>query len=186
MTKTAKDAAGEAVSTNEQVTEQKQSQALVVSGDGDVSGPLALALSPALQDKLMLEFQEALHQVESGFGTLTAPGDIALMAVPFKIIDAITIDDFEDRKNGEIKTKHIFKLELADGRVLHTMQSDARPRRVLAQLFQRARQLQMPIVAGPYLYEKKKIEGQIQAAWIFQQQPGWRVTQQQPEAAFLN
>lgn len=175
--KSAKDAASEAVSTTEKA---EPSQALVVSGDGDVSGPLVLALSANLQDKLMLEFQEALHQVESGFGTLTAPGDVAAMGVPFSVIDAITIDDFEDRKNGEIKTKHVFKLELADGRVLHTMQSDARPRRVLAQLFQRARQLQMPIVAGPYLYEKRKIEGQIQSAWIFQQQPGWKVAQQQP------
>ncbi len=173
--KTAKDAASVAASENETT---KESTALVETKEGDVAGPLQLALSPELQDKLMLEFQEALHQVESGFGMLTAPGDIAAMQTPFEVVDAITLDDFEDRKTGEVKVKHIFRLQLPDGRVLQTMQGDARPRRVLANLFRSARSLGQAIVAGPYLYEKKVVPGQIQAAWIFAQQPGFKVRPQ--------
>ncbi len=186
MAKTAKDAASEAVSKNEAGLEPgnvtQQSTALVETKEGDISGPMQLVLSPELQDKLMLEFQEALHQVEAGFGSLTAPGDVAAMQTPFDVIDAITIDDFEDRKTGEVKVKHVFALELPDGRVLHTMQSDARPRRMLANMFRAARSLGQAIAAGPYTYEKKVIPGQIQAAWIFAQQPGFKVRPQQQSA----
>lgn len=179
MTKTVKDTASEAVSGNATttnpgvITGDKTATALTVTGDGDISGPLRVALSQAMQDQLALEFQEALHQVESGFGALTAPGDVAKMGVPFKVIDAITVDDFFDRSTGEIKVKHIFKLEFEDGRVVCTMQSDARPRRVLADAFRKARAVGARLEAGPYLYEKKDV-GQIQPAWIFAQQPGFR------------
>lgn len=149
-------------------------QALQVTGDGDVSGPLDLALSPQAQDALMLELNEALHQVTEGFQTLTKPGDIFALAQPFDVVDAITINDFVDRKTGEEKVKHIFKLEFPDGRVMMTMQSDARPRRVLASAFQKARALGRRVRVGPYLYESKKIEGQIQPAFIFTQQAGFQ------------
>lgn len=171
MAKSAKDAASEAVSTT---TNNQTSTALVETKEGDVSGPMGLALSQSMRDQLALEFQEALHQVEEGFGALTSPTDVAAMGIPFNVIDAITITDYEDRGKGEILTKHVFKLELADKRVLFTMQGDARPRRVFASLFQKARAGGMRVSAGPYLYEKKPIPGQPQAAWIFVQQPGFR------------
>ena len=170
-TNTAKGAEGEAMS-------EKESTALTETREGDVAGPMQLALSQELQDKLMLEFQEALHQVESGFGSLTAPGDVAAMQTPFYVIDAITIDDFEDRQTGEVKVKHIFRLQTEDGRILNTMQSDARPRRVLANMFRAARGLGKRVAAGPCLYTKKVIPGQIQPAWIFDQQAGYRVREQ--------
>lgn len=174
MVKTAKDAAGEAVSENANQQATQQSIALVETKEGDVSGPLQLALSQSMQDQLTIEFQEALHQVESGFGVLTAPTEVAAMQTPFYVIDAITINDYEDRSKGEILVKHIFKLELQDGRILHVMQGDARPRRVLASLFQKARAVGARLEVGPYLYEKKPIPGQINPAWIFAQQPGFK------------
>jgi len=170
---TAKDAAGVAASGNEAGVEPGNVRSLITTGDGDVSGPIALALSPELQDSLMLELSESLHQVAEGFGSLVAPGEIAKQGVPFTVIDAITIPDYEDRKTGEVKVKHIFKLETADGRVLMTMQSDARPRRVLARAFQVARTLGERVKAGPYLYEAKAIVGQIQPAFIFAPQKGF-------------
>lgn len=171
---TVKDTAGVAVSNESSSVNPNPSTALAVSPSGDVTGPMRLALSQAMQDQLALEFQEAMHQVESGFGSLTAPGDIAAMKTPFKVIDAITIDDFEDRKTGEIKVKHVFKLEMADSRVFFTMQSDARPRRALADFFRKGRAVGARVEVGPYLYEKKDV-GQIQAAWILVQQPGFQV-----------
>ena len=172
--KTAKDADNGVVSKTEPQTVKDQSQALVTTESGDVSGPMRLALSQGMQDQLALELQEALHQVEEGFGALTSPTDVAAMNVPFKVIDAITITDYEDRSKGEVLTKHVFKLELADGRIIYTMQGDARPRRVFASVFQKARAGGMRVEAGPYRYEKKPIPGQPQAAWIFVQQPGFR------------
>lgn len=171
MSKTVKDTASEAVSKNE-----PQTQALATTGDGDVSGPMqaALGLSKEMRDQLSLELQEALHQVEEGFGALTSPTDVAAMGIPFTVIDAVTITDYEDRAKGEILTKHVFKLQLADSRVLFVMQGDARPRRVFASVFQKARAQGMRVEAGPYLYEKKPIPGQPQPAWIFVQQPGFK------------
>lgn len=177
MTKTAKQAEGEAVSKN--APNANPATALVVTGDGDVSGTLTpqalLTLSTEKADTLMLEFQEALHQVTEGFQTLTKPGDVFAAGESFNVIDAITLNDFEDRQKGEIMTKHIFKLEYEDGRVVMVMQGDARPRRVLAELFQKARALQRRIKAGPYRYAQKPIAGQIQPAFIFEQQPGFAV-----------
>lgn len=171
-----KKAAGEAVPNDADKAAVNQSQALVTTGDGDVSGSMkaALALSQEMRDQLTLELQEALHQVEEGFGALTNAGDVAAMGIPFHVIDAVTVPDYFDRSKGEILTKHIFKLQLQDGRVLFTMQGDARPRRVFASVFQKARSQGMRVEAGPYLYVKKPIPGQPQAAWIFEQQPGFR------------
>lgn len=171
---TANKAAGEAVRNDATADTANQQTALATTGDGDVSGPMRLALSESMRDQLALEFQEALHQVEEGFGALTSPTDVAAMGIPFFVIDAVTINDYEDRAKGEILTKHVFKLELLDKRVLFVMQGDARPRRVLASLYQKARAGGMRVSAGPYLYEKKPIPGQPQAAWIFVQQPGFQ------------
>lgn len=156
---------------------EKQTQALVVTGDGDIAGPIALALSTETADRLMQELQEALHQVQEGFGNLVAPGDIYKLQEPFFVVDAITINDYVDQRTGEEKIKHIFKLEFADGRVLMTMQSDARPRKILAKTFQAARALGYKVKAGPYLYEQKAT-GQVQSAFIFAQQPGFRTSMQ--------
>jgi len=165
--KTAKGGAG--------VASSNDTQALQTTADGDVSGPLELALSPEAQDRLMQELQESMHQVAEGFGSLVAPGDIAKQGEPFSVIDAITVPDYLDRRTGEEKVKHIFKLEFPDGRVQLTMQSDARPRRMLARSFQIARTLGQRIKAGPYLYEQKVIPNQPQPAWIFAQQKGFSI-----------
>lgn len=149
-------------------------QALTVSETGDVSGPVQLALSTETQDRLLQEFQSAMHQVQEGFGDLAKPTDIYAQGLPFTVIDAVTIDDFEDKRKGEILVKHIFKLEFEDGRTMLTMQSDARPRRELAKLFTRARALGARVKAGPYKYEMKDVN-QPQPAFIFAQQPGFQV-----------
>lgn len=169
MGKTEKESAGVAMPTEQ----QNATQALVTTDDGDVSGPLLLALSQTKQDELILAFQESLHQVQEGFGELSKPRDLFAQGMPFNVIDAITIDDFEDKRKGEILTKHIFKLEFEDGRVALVMQSDARPRRILAQTFARARALQVKAKAGPYKFAQKPIPGQPEAAFIFVQQPGF-------------
>lgn len=181
MPKPTADAASEAVSKTESVN---PSQALQTTGDGDVSGSinLALSLSQETQDKLTQEFADLFSQVETGFDALTNPTAIATgqstAGVPFHVIDALTIDDYLDRTKGEILVKHIFRLEFPDGRVMNTMQGDARPRRTLARLFTVARSKGMKIKVGPYLYEKKPIPGQPQPAWIFTQQPGFRLAEQ--------
>lgn len=151
-----------------------QATALQTSGDGDVSGPLALALSQEMQDQLLRELQDALHQVSEGFGDLAKPTDICDRGEAFYVVDAITIDDYLDKRKGEILTKHIFKLQFEDGRVALVMQSDARPRRTLAKQFTTARALGCSAIAGPYKYDKKAIPGQPQAALIMVQQPGFQ------------
>jgi hypothetical protein len=173
MAKTEKESVGEAVSTKNQESVQNAKQALVITGDGDVSGPLMLALSQTKQDELILAFQEALHQVQEGFGELAKPRDLCAQGLPFNVIDAITIDDFEDRRNGEILTKHLFKLQFEDNRIAWVMQSDARPRKIMAQTFTRARALQMRLRAGPYKFAPKVIPGQPEPAQILVQQPGF-------------
>src|SRR6267142_2237008 len=166
---TAKDAAGVALSNDMQ--NPQPSQALTVTADGDVSGPLQLALSTETQDKLMQALQESLHQVSEGFGDLIAPGKICAMDLPFTVIDAITIPDYVDKKTGEEKVKHIFKLEFEDGRVMLTMQGDARPRRILASMFQQARALGAKAKAGPYRYAPKEVNN-INPAYVFVPQKG--------------
>ena len=171
MAKNAENADAKSVSENEQET--KPQTALAVTGDGDVSGPLALALSQSLQDEAMQKLIESLHQVKEGFGDLTKPGDIYKLDTPFNVIDATTITNFVDQNTGEEKIKHVFKLEFPDGTVRLVMQSNARPRAILAEVFTQARLLGERIVAGPYKFEQKPIPRQIQAAYIFKQQPGF-------------
>lgn len=171
--KTAKKAAGEAVRDGATEQTANQSTALTVSGDGDVSGPLSLALSQSAQDDVVRGLLESLHQVKEGFGELTKPGDIFMMDRPFYVIDAMTIADFVDQNTGEVKTKHIFKLEFNEGDVKMIMQSDARPRAILASVFSQARLLGERIAIGPYRMQKKEIPRQIQPAYIFVQQPGF-------------
>src|SRR6267142_5156079 len=168
---TAKDAAGVA-SSNDTQNPQPQ-QALTVTADGDVSGPLQLALSTETQDKLMQALQESLHQVSEGFGDLISPGKIHAMDLPFTVIDAITIPDYVDRTTGEEKVKHVFKLQFDDERIMLTMQGDARPRRTVASLFQKARALGARAKAGPYKYGTKDVKN-INPAFIFVEQPGFK------------
>lgn len=168
----------EGVAVSEQsvpATTVTEPQALVVNPSGDVSGPLELALSSDARDELIKQFREKLHRVKEGFGNLTSPGDVFKMAEPFFIIDAVTVENFTDRKTGEVKTKHIFKLQMSDGRIYFTMQSDAPPRATLAEMFRDARLLNVNrLKAGPYLYEQKDVN-QVQPAYIFVQQPGFEV-----------
>lgn len=142
---------------------------------GDVTGSLSAVLSVATREALAGELAELMHQVQEGFGELTAPGEVFKAGEVFDVIDAITINDYLDMRTGEEVAKHIFRLQYPDGRVVCVMQSDARPRRVLARTFAVGRALGDPVVAGPYKYVKKAIKNQIQAAYIFEQQPGFRV-----------
>lgn len=180
---------GEAVSSNQETAketalqpQQAQQQQLEVSGDGDVSGSLALALSQVTQDQAVKDFLESLHQVQEGFGDLSKPGDIYDRQEVFEVIDAVTIEDYEDRRKGEILTKHVFKLQFLDGRIAFVMQSNARPRKMLALMFTSARLNGIRAIAGPYKFVKKVIPGQPQAAYIFEQQPGFRAVPIQPPA----
>ena len=170
--KTVKGTASEAVSETDNVN---ASQALQTTGDGDISGPLTLALSQTARDDAMRQFMEELHRVQEGFGDLTKPGDIYKMDRAFDVIDATTITDYVDQKTGEVKTKHVFKLQFAEGDVRMVMQSTAGPRAALASLFASARLLGERIAVGPYKFTEKAIPHQIQAAIIFVQQPGFAV-----------
>lgn len=172
MSKTAKNAVGEAVSTD-QPEPQATVTALATTKDGDVSGPMELAFSSEMQDKILSDLLQGLHQVKEGFGELTAPTKIAALDQTFNVIDAITIPDYLDKTRGEELVKHVFKLEFADGVIKFVMQGDARPRAALAAVFQQARLVGKRVIAGPYKYAQKAIPGQPQAAWIFEQQPGF-------------
>lgn len=177
--KTAKKAAGEAVSNDATAGTANQETALTITGDGDVSGSLMLALSQSGRDEALRQFMEELHRVQEGFGDLTAPGDVYKMDRPFDVVDATTIPDFVDRKTGEVKVKHIFKLQFPEGDIKMVMQSNAGPRATLASLFASARLLGERITAGPYRFAQKDT-GQIQPAYIFVQQAGFAV---RPRAA---
>lgn len=172
MGRSAKDAAGEAVSVTETVTETQALQK-AESNEG-----FAALLSPEMQNQLDQEFLELLHRVQTGFdapvnATAIATGE-STKGQPFDVIDALTISDYLDKQKGEIMTKHLFILEFPDGRVITTMQSDAPPRAAVARLFTVARMRGMKIVAGPYLFVQGPKKSQPQAPWIFEKQPGWR------------
>lgn len=177
MTKTVKDTVSEAVSQNNAVAlaGTAQQSALVVTGDGDISGPLNVALSQGARDEVLRKFLEDAHRVQESFGELTAPGDVFKMNRAFAVVDATTISDFVDQNTGEVKTKHIFKLVFPEGDVKMVMQSDAGPRASLASLFAGARLLGERIEVGPYKFDQKPIPRQIQPAYIFVQQPGFGV-----------
>jgi len=173
MSKSAKADDSVAVSEKEGTGMAVSPQKVNEEGDGDVVGSLAAALPQTKRDELALELQEALYQIEQGFGELTSPTKIYEMDQVFWVIDAITIHDYVDPSTGEVKTKHIFRLEFESGNVVTTMQGDARPRSILAGAFIKARALGGRIKAGPYKYYKKRILNQIEPALIFQQQPGF-------------
>lgn len=181
MAKTANSAEGVGVSERDETTAAtaqtatENAQALAVSATGDVTGPIELALSSSERDEIIKQFREKLHRVKEGFANLTSPGKVFEMATPFHVIDAITVTNFTDKQTGEVKVKHIFKLEMPDARILYVMQSDAPPRATLAEMFRDARALNINrLKAGPYLYEKKDVK-QIQPAYVFTQQPGFDI-----------
>src|SRR5689334_4070904 len=116
---------------NETALEKKTLADLESSVNGDVSGPLHLAISDAARDVLIQKFQEKIHRVKTGFDALTKPGDIHKQGQPFWVVNALTIDDYLDKRKGELLTKHVFQLEFEDDRVVNIMQGDAGPRREL-------------------------------------------------------
>ena len=134
-----------------------------------------MALSEQARDVLIQKFQEKVHRVKTGFDALTKPGDIYKQGQPFFVVNALTVEDYLDKRKGELLTKHIFQLEFEDDRVVNIMQGDAGPRRELAELFITARTLGASAKAGPYLFTEKPIPGQPQPAYIMVQQPGFEV-----------
>lgn len=174
MEKTAKGAAGVAVS--EKPAADETSQALASTGSGTVAqteAPISLGLSPEMRAHLSLELQKTLHAIETGFDALTSASDVYKLDQAFTVVDGILIEDFVDKRTGEETTKCVFRLEFGDGRVINTMQSAARPRKLIAQACEQARALGGRFKAGPYKFIKKGV-GQIQDALIFEQQPGWK------------
>lgn len=145
----------------------------VAADDPQDSGQLQLTLSPETLEQMSKELRDALAQIANGFDSLTKPGEIFDTDQSFYVIDAFTIDDFVDQKTGEEKVKHIFRLEFDGGVIRNIMQSDARPRRILAKSFMLARGMGGRLRQGPFKMEKKTITGQIQPAYIFAQQPGF-------------
>ncbi len=175
--KTATGAAKDAVSNpatetegSKQEAEGSQDTALATVDPGEQE--ISLGLSPETMERLSIELQKAMHAVEMG-GGLTSPTDLFAANQAFTIVDGIFIEDFVDRKTGEEKSKCLFRLEFADGRVVNTMQSAARPRKVLTDVCEIARTLGRGVRIGPYKFIKKGV-GQIQDALIFEQQPGWK------------
>lgn len=142
----------------------------------DIGGSLDMVLSQGVRDSLMLEMREMLEQVTEGFNELTKPSDIYKMDQPFIIVGALTIEDYEDKNTGELKTKHIFRLQFEDGIVKNIMQSTARPRAVLAKMFYAARQLGLGVACGPYKFTEKAT-GKPQPALILAQQKGFACRQ---------
>ena len=169
--KTAKGTASEAVSESDNVSNP---QALQTTGDGDISGSLMLALSEGARDEVLKQFLETAHRVLEGFDDLTKPGDILKTDRAFDVIDAATITDYVDKDTGEVKTKHLFKLQFPEGDTRMVMQSTAPPRAAVADLFTLARQTGQGIVLGPYKFGTKNT-GRIQPAIIFVQQPGFKL-----------
>jgi hypothetical protein len=176
-------ARGTSVSNHEQQPNEQQSTAVATqaqnmkvetSPTGDVSGPLDLALSQGMRDELVRELLESIARVKEGFGTLVKPGTLYDQGRSFHVIEAFTVNNFVDRDTGEIRTKHLFKLQFDEGDVATIMQSDTGPRGELAGLFTRARALGGKIMAGPYKFETKDTK-RPNPAFIFVQQPGFDI-----------
>lgn len=174
--------AKEKVTTEGTDTDTANSQALVNS-PAPASAAVAVAsatddqflmqMSQEETDRLLRELNESLYQAEQGFGQLTKPSEIAASEQAFTIIDAATINNFLDTATGEESVKHVFRLQFDDGRVAQIMQSNSRPREVLADCFIKARALGARLAMGPYKLVAKAGK-QIQPALIFEQQSGWR------------
>lgn len=155
---------------------EDQEDAAMTASENEPAGALATVgtIPDALRAQMSLELQEALRQIEAGFGDLSKPTDVFNRGQEFWIIDGFTIPDYEDKATGEVKTKHIFRCETAEGLIFSMMQSDARPRRVVARALTLAAGLGGRLRFGPYKLEKKKIVGQIQDALIFVPQAGFK------------
>jgi len=166
---------GAAASKNDAIAKTEAEAPEIAADDPQDAGTFSLAsISQETLDAMGVELQSLLHQIDTGFGELTAPGLIFSMDQPFDLIDGFTINDYVDRTTGEEKTKHVFRLEFDGGVVKNVMQSDARPRRVLARAFELINQMGQKVRMGPYKFTKKVIPNQIQPAFIFTEQPGFR------------
>lgn len=133
-----------------------------------------LGLSSELYDKLSLDMRRALHAVEMGWDVLSKPTDILKRNQVFYVIDALVIEDYLDKRNGELTSKCVFVLEFEDSHVETVMQSAARPRLNLAKGVENARLLGATYRAGPYKFAAVNVNNQLNDAIIFERQPGWR------------
>lgn len=167
---------GVAVSSEQDVKAATVVDTTAVVKREDTSPQLRQALgglSRETVDKLSLELSETLHQVTMPLEDRVKASKIHQRGESFMIIDATTIRDFEEKRTGDISDKHVFVLEFATGDVEVIMQSDAKPRRRLADMFSLARSLGRSALAGPYRIEAKAV-GQAQDALIFEKQPGFQ------------
>lgn len=139
----------------------------------EISGSLDMILSQSRKEDIIIRLRGLLGQVAEGFGDMTKPSDIFKMDQPFYVIGASTIDDYVDTNTGEVKTKHIFRLEFENGLVKNIMQSSARPRAVLAECFVLAAQIGGRLRCGPYKFTEKNTR-KPQPALIFSEQQGFQ------------
>lgn len=166
-------AKGEAMSKDNALAKAETEAPEIAADDPqDITFSLA-SISQATLDSMGVELQGLLHQIDTGFGELTAPGLIFQLDQPFFLIDGFTIRDYVDQTTGEEKMKHVFRLEFDGGVIKNVMQSDARPRRVLARAFELINQMGQKVRMGPYKFTKKPIPRQIQPAFIFSEQVGF-------------
>lgn len=165
---------GEGVSKTDAIAKTETDAPEIAADDANDTTFSLASISQATLDSMGVELQSLLHQIDTGFGELTAPGLVFQMDQPFDLIDGFTIRDYLDRTTGEEKIKHVFRLEFDGGVVKNVMQSDARPRRVLARAFELINQMGQKVRMGPYKFSKKVIPNQIQPAFIFTEQSGFR------------
>lgn len=176
-TKTAKDAASGAVSNEtEKKDETATGQELATTDQRQDIGAVigGLGLSQATVERLTLELKEKLHSITIGMDDRTKASAILERGDPFMVIDAVTIEDWENKDTGEIQKKHIFVLEFPQGDVQVIMQSHTRNRGELAETFALARALTGKAVMGPYKMAAKPVAGRPQPALIFERQPGFK------------
>lgn len=153
---------GQALAT---VSDERQDIGAVIGG---------LGLSQATVERLTLELKEKLHSITIGMDDRTKASSILERGDSFNVIDAVTIDDWENKDTGEIQKKHIFVLEFPQGDIQVIMQSHTRNRGELAETFALARALTGKAVMGPYKMIAKPIAGRPQPALIFERQPGFQ------------
>lgn len=131
-----------------------------------------LGISQEARDKMAQALQKALHEVEV-FGDLMTPGKIHASGELFFIVDGLNVDNFVDKKTGEIKSKCIFVLQFTDGRVVNMMQNSARPRAIYADAAEAARSCGLRYEAGPMRLTTKNVNN-INDAFIFERLPGFQ------------
>lgn len=167
-----KDAANEAVSTKP--ADDSTAEATGTGQEIATKEPqFRLGLSEMMQEKLSIDLARTLHQIEMGIGD-TSASKVAKLGVSFFVVDGVYIDEFEDRKTGEVKSKVVFQLDCDDGVVRTIMQSAARPRKLLADACEQARMLGARFKAGPYKFTSKTVNAGPSDALIFEAQPGCR------------